>query len=142
MRSFSTLQEAVIPFLSNLLPSLTQKLQKAAKNPTRPHYNHYMFESLSLSIRIVCKNQPGAVSNFEGILFPVFQEILQQDVQEFVPYVFQILSLLLELHTNSVPGPYMELFGFLLMPVLWDRPGNITPLVRLIQVSSTIYKLI
>ena len=27
----------------------------------------------------------------------------------------------------------MELFQFLLMPVLWDRPGNITPLVRLIQ---------
>ena len=28
----------------------------------------------------------------------MFQEILQQDVQEFVPYVFQILSLLLEYH--------------------------------------------
>jgi exportin-2 (importin alpha re-exporter) len=133
MRSFSTLQEAVIPFLASLLPSLTQKLQQAAKNPTKPHYNHYLFESLGLAIRIVCKSQPQAVGNFETVLFPVFTEILQQDVQEFVPYVFQILSLLLELHTSSVPQPYMELFQFLLMPVLWERPGNITPLVRLIQ---------
>ncbi len=69
---------------------MTQKLQQAAKNPTRPHYNHYLFEALSLSIRIVCKAQPQAVSNFETVLFPVFQEILQQDVQEFVPYVFQV----------------------------------------------------
>ncbi|XP_059097421.1 exportin-2-like [Tigriopus californicus] len=133
MRSFSTLKESVIPYLASLLPVLTQKLQLAAKNPTRPHYNHYLFESLGLSIRIVCKTQPQAVANFESVLFPVFQEILQQDVQEFVPYVFQILSLLLELHTDSVPQPYMELFQFLLMPVLWDRPGNVTPLVRLIQ---------
>ena len=77
MRSFSTLQAAVIPYLSTLLTALTQKLQLAAKNPTKPHYNHYLFESLSLSIRIVCKEQPSAVANFESVLFPVFQEILQ-----------------------------------------------------------------
>jgi len=116
------------------LPVLTQKLQVAAKNPTKPHFNHYLFEALSLSIRIVCTSQPTAVGNFETVLFPIFQEILTQDVQEFVPYVFQILSLLLEVHTpGNVPGPYMELFQFLLIPILWERPGNVKPLVRLIQ---------
>jgi len=104
MRSFSTLKARVIPYLATLLPNLTKKLQDAAKNPTRPHFNHYLFESLSLSIRyefvynilltissrIVCESQPSAVGNFEQILFPVFQEILQQDVQEFVPYTFQV----------------------------------------------------
>jgi exportin-2 (importin alpha re-exporter) len=64
----------------------------------------------------------------------VIQEILTEDVQEFVPYVFQILSLLLEYHNpGNITGPYMELFQFLLIPVLWERPGNIKPLVRLIQ---------
>lgn len=53
MRTFSTLQEAVIPFLSALLPKLTLKLQVAARNPSKPHYNHYLFESLSLSIKYV-----------------------------------------------------------------------------------------
>lgn len=134
MRSFNTLKTAVMPYLAELLPNLTQKLALAAKNPTKPHYNHYLFESLSISIRIVCKEQPAAVANFEEALFPVFQEILVQDVQEFVPYVFQVLSLLLEMHTDgTVPQPYMELFNFLLTPILWERPGNIKPLVRLLQ---------
>jgi len=134
MRTFSCLQGSVIPFLATLLPVLTQKLQQAAKNPTKPHFNHYIFETFCLAIRIVCTSQPGAVSNFEGVLFPVIQEILTEDVQEFVPYVFQILSLLLEYHNpGNITGPYMELFQFLLIPVLWERPGNIKPLVRLIQ---------
>jgi exportin-2 (importin alpha re-exporter) len=42
MRSFSTLQENVIPYLATLLPILTQKMQLAAKNPSKPHYNHYL----------------------------------------------------------------------------------------------------
>lgn len=134
MRSFSALQESVVPYLAHLLPPLTNKLSQAAKNPTRPHYNHYLFESLSLSIRIVCKTNPGAVSNFEQVLFPVFEEILKTDVQEFVPYVFQIMSLMLELHSEgNVPEPYMALFSFLLVPLLWERPANIHPLVRLLQ---------
>jgi len=134
MRTFSALKEALVPFLVHLLPSLTSKLSNAAKNPTRPHYNHYLFESLSLSIRIVCKATPQAVANFEQILFPVFEEILKKDVQEFVPYVFQIMSLMLELHTEgNVPEPYMALFSFLLVPLLWERPANIHPLVRLLQ---------
>ncbi|CAB4062461.1 CSE1 [Lepeophtheirus salmonis] len=84
MRSFSALQESVVPFLASLLPVLTQKLQQAAKNPTRPHYNHYLFESLSLSIRI---------------------------------------------HTWTLYG-IISLFTH---ACLWERPANITPLVRLIQ---------
>jgi len=134
MRSFSSLQEAVVPFLAHLLPPLTAKLTQAAKNPTRPHYNHYLFESLSLSIRIVCRSNPAAVQSFEQVLFPVFEEILKTDVQEFVPYVFQIMSLMLELHSSgSVPQPYMPIFSFLLVPLLWERPANIHPLVRLLQ---------
>ena len=69
MRTFSCLQGAVIPFLATLLPVLTQKLQQAAKNPTKPHFNHYIFETFCLAIRIVCTSQPGAVSNFEGKIF-------------------------------------------------------------------------
>ena len=32
-----------------------------------------------------------------------------------------------------MPGPYMALFSFLLVPLLWERPANIHPLVRLLQ---------
>ncbi|XP_015180909.1 PREDICTED: exportin-2 [Polistes dominula] len=134
MRSFGILQDNIVPFLAELLPKLTEKLTMVAKNPTRPNFNHYLFETLSLSIKIVCKSNPQAVLSFEQVLFPVFQEILQQDISEFIPYVFQILALFLELRTTQeIPDPYMALFPCLLTPVLFERQANIHPLNRLLQ---------
>ncbi|XP_054162463.1 exportin-2-like [Oppia nitens] len=133
MRTFSLLQERCLPYFAQLLPKLTAKLAEVTKNPTKPHFNHYLFEALSLTIRIGCRKDRSLVSNFESILFPIFQEILIQDVQEFMPYVFQLLSLLLEMYDKSIAEPYMELFPHLLTPILWERPANIAPLVRLLQ---------
>ena len=51
-----------------------------------------------------------------------------------MPYVFQILALLLELQTApDVPESYMALFPCLLAPVLFERQANIHPLNRLLQ---------
>ncbi|XP_045151350.1 exportin-2 [Echinops telfairi] len=133
MRSFSLLQDAIIPYIPTLISQLTQKLLAVSKNPSKPHFNHYMFEAICLSIRITCKANPAAVVNFEEALFLVFTEILQNDVQEFIPYVFQVMSLLLETHKNDIPSSYMALFPHLLQPVLWERTGNIPALVRLLQ---------
>ncbi|XP_071966632.1 exportin-2 [Engystomops pustulosus] len=133
MRSFSLLQEAIIPYIPSVIPQLTQKLLAVSKNPSKPHFNHYLFESICLSIRITCRSNPAAVNGFEEALFLVFTEILQSDVQEFMPYVFQVMSLLLEMHKDDIPTSYMVLFPHLLQPVLWERTGNIPPLVRLLQ---------
>ncbi|KAI3370106.1 hypothetical protein L3Q82_024906, partial [Scortum barcoo] len=133
MRSFSLLQEAIVPYIPTLIGQLTHKLLLVSKNPSKPHFNHYLFESLCLSVRITCKANPATVSSFEEALFPVFTEILQNDVQEFLPYVFQVMSLLLEIHSSSIPSSYMALFPHLLQPALWERTGNIPPLVRLLQ---------
>nr|XP_006818921.1 PREDICTED: exportin-2-like [Saccoglossus kowalevskii] len=132
MRSFSMLQEAIVPYIPPLLGKLTEKLMIVSKNPSKPHFNHYLFECISLSVKICCKANHAAVSEFEKALFPPFQEILQADVQEFMPYVFQIMSMMLEMHSD-VPEAYMALFPHLLVPVLWERFGNIPALVRLLQ---------
>lgn len=134
MRSFSILQSASIPFMGVALPRLTEILETVSKNPSRPHFNHYLFETLALAIQIVCKAQPDAVTSFEEALFPIFQYILQQDVAEFMPYVFQMLSLLLDVRntTSNIPDAYWQLFPCLLAPTLWDRSGNVTPLIKLL----------
>ena len=55
-------------------------------------------------------------------------------MSEFIPYVFQVLALMLEMHAvGAVSPPYLALFPHLLLPVLWSRDGNIPPLVRLLQ---------
>lgn len=135
MRCFATLQDAAMPFMGVTLPRLTEIVQQVAKNPSRPNFNHYLFETLALAIKIVCTAEPNAVSSFEEALFPIFQGILQQDVAEFMPYVFQLLSLLMEIRegTTAIPEPYWALFPCLLSPALWDRSGNVTPLIQLIS---------
>lgn len=135
MRSFATLEEVSMPFMGVALPRLTEILAEVAKNPSRPNFNHFLFETLALAVKIVCKAQAQAVASFEEALFPVFHGILQQDILEFMPYVFQMLSLLLEMRemaNSPIPEPYWALFPCLLAPALWDRSGNVTPLIRLL----------
>lgn len=51
MRSFHVLQAGAMPFMAVALPRLTEILTFVAKNPSRPLFNHYLFETLSLSIK-------------------------------------------------------------------------------------------
>jgi len=77
---------------------------------------------------------PSALAAFETALFPPFHAILQQDVSEFTPFVFQILSQLLELRSaNDLPQQYTVLLPPLLTPALWESRGNVPALVRLLR---------
>lgn len=80
MRSFHTLNELSMPYMGTALPRLTEILKQVSKNPSKPHFNHYLFETLSLSTKIVCKVEPNAVTSFEEVLFPIFQHILHEDI--------------------------------------------------------------
>ena len=133
MRSMSTMQDRITPYSEILLKELSEKLAQVSQNPSKPHFNHYLFEAICCIIRYSCKVDPKAVEKFESSLFPTIGNILNRDVSEFLPYVFQILSLLLELRPLPIPRSYMDIYPLLLMPVLWERTGNIPALVRLLQ---------
>ena len=81
MKSLLALREQAVPYLTPVVTQLIERLKLAVKSPSKPVYNHYIFESLSVAISIVCKVTPAAVAAFEDLLFPVFQEVLTQDVQ-------------------------------------------------------------
>ncbi|NXW26488.1 XPO2 protein, partial [Phaetusa simplex] len=106
MRSFSLLQESIIPYIPSVITQLTQKLLAVSK----------IYGSYELTVTI----------------FAAFVNVIAS-FPEFIPYVFQVMSLLLEMHKNEIPSSYMALFPHLLQPVLWERTGNIPPLVRLLQ---------
>lgn len=53
---------------------------------------------------------------------------------EFVPYVFQIFAMLLELNpTSPLPGNFKALLDGILAPGPWEIRGNIPPLARFIS---------
>ena len=133
LRSMSTMKEKVVPYSETLLQQLATKLTAVSQNPRKPHFNHYLFESICCIIRFSCRVNPLSTDKFETSLFPIIEGILVRDVSEFLPYIFQILSLLLELRPPPIPAPYMNIYPHLLIPALWERSGNIPALVRLLQ---------
>lgn len=131
MRTVGLLQADVLPFLKHILDNLTAKLNEVTKNPSKPNFNHYLFETITICIRVACDKDRAALTAFEELLFPIVQHILVTYVQEFMPYAFQILSLLLEYYEpGQVPASYTELFKMFLSPELWEKPANIQPMVR------------
>jgi len=133
MRVCTTLQDSIAPYIKDIITSLVNKLAEVSKNPSKPQFNHYLFESICTLIRGVGKTNKPGIAVIEETIFPVVQIILMNDVTEFLPYVFQVLSLTLETREQGVQGPYMDLFPLLLQPVLWERQGNVPALTRLLQ---------
>ena len=116
MRVCLVLQEMLEPYIDEMLQKLADLLTTISKNPAKPNFNHFLFETFGVLIRAVCIKNRAVISKFEAYLFPIFNYVLEQDITEFIPYAFQLLSLMLELQDNTVPSVYHELFPFLLMP--------------------------
>jgi exportin-2 (importin alpha re-exporter) len=107
---------------------------QVSSNPVNPKFSHYLFESIASVIHMACEASPSAVNEFEVYFFPLFTEILRADVSEFMPYVLQILSQLLNFRPpGSLSPSYEALLPPLLQPTLWESHGNIPALVSLIR---------
>jgi len=104
-----------------------------SKNPSNPNFDQYIFESISGLMRFVAQETPATIPTFEQALFGPFTIILQQDIDQYVPYVFQILAQMLQLHTTNVPAEYRSLLPFLLTPAIWQQKGSIPGLVKLLK---------
>ena len=55
------------------------------------------------------------------------------DMPEYIPYVFQIMAQMLDLHTGDVPADYRSLLPLLLTPAAWQQKGSIPGLVKLLK---------
>ena len=134
MRLLIVSQDGLLPIAQIVAENLCMCLTRVCVNPRNPKFNHYLFESLAILVRLVCgaSGSSPSTSHFEQILFPPFQSILQMDVAEFAPYVFQILALLLR-YNRSLSDAYASLLPPILHPMLWERSGNVPALASLLE---------
>ncbi|CAM9797006.1 unnamed protein product, partial [Sphacelaria rigidula] len=117
-----------------VLTKLNGYLATACANPSRPVYNHYLFEAIAVLVQQCLKADPSLAPTLEAALFPPFHQVLTNDVVEFMPYVFQIFSQLLELRPpGDFSDGYKNLFAPLLAPPVWERKGNVPAVSRLLQ---------
>ena len=131
MRVISKAQEDVLQRTPLLLSDLSSVLLEVCKSPVNPTFNHYLFECISCLISIVARFSPKNVGFFEEKLFPLFATILNQEIAEFMPYTFQLLSQMLE--CGEAKESYWKVLPTLLAPPLWENAGNRPSLVRLLQ---------
>ncbi|GAB5353559.1 hypothetical protein AAMO2058_000045900 [Amorphochlora amoebiformis] len=147
------LVQAPIPVTLPLLPALLRNLalfvRKIAENPemcSSSWFTHYLFESIAVIVRRRISQEGrdtavtdeaarvlGVVGRIEADLFPVFQVILQNQNEDLMPYVFQIMALLLEAAPGEISATYLALFEPILAPCNWQMAGNVAGLVRLLQ---------
>lgn len=128
-RVLQTAEDTIQPLASHLLQELLGIVTIISKNPSNPRFTHYTFESI------------GAIESYSPLellpqlvesIVPVFLNILSEDIQEFIPYVFQLFAFCVE-KGKSVPDSLKQLAQPILSPPLWEMKGNVPAVTRILK---------
>ncbi|CCG83515.1 Importin-alpha re-exporter [Taphrina deformans PYCC 5710] len=134
MRVLIASQDGMVKSVPMVLNHLNAILVEVSKNPANPKFNHYLFECYGAITRYNGPHSADVLSQIEGLAITPLLVLLQNNITEFVPYVFQLIAQMLELRHNQPLLPaYEQLLRPILTPDLWDSRGNIPALVRLLQ---------
>ncbi|RDI87514.1 hypothetical protein Vi05172_g2544 [Venturia inaequalis] len=135
MRVLIVIREGIVPITDLVLRNFTNITMVIRHNPSNPRFYYYHFEGIGALVRFAAPADP---VKLENTLYDPFAAVLQADVQEFMPYVFQIFAALLEANPSGTLGEYyQQLIQPVLMPSLWDSKGNVPALVRLLSAMIT-----
>jgi exportin-2 (importin alpha re-exporter) len=130
MRVLIFIREAVLPITDIVLNNFINITKVIRHNPSNPRFQYYLFEGLGALIRFAAPTQS---DKFEQVLYDPFSAILQEGVEEFIPYVFQLFAALLEANPSGhLTELYQNLLQIVIMPPAWDTRGNVPALVRLL----------
>ncbi|EAA31630.1 putative mportin-alpha export receptor [Neurospora crassa] len=131
MRVLIVIKDGVLECdIDNILDHLINITNVIKENPSNPRFYYFHFEAIGAIVRY-CSNAPQV--DLLSRLWAPFTYILNEDVTEFVPYVFQIFTQLLDLNkSGSIPGDFKALIDAVLAPGPWETRGNIPPLAKFI----------
>ena len=142
MRVLVVLKDDISVVADGVLQHLTTITNIIASNPSNPRFYYYHFESLGALVRFTPPAQADALASH---LFNPFTSILANNVEEFTPYVFQLMAALMEAEPSKpLPSEFHPLIAPILGPTLWDQRGNIPALVRLLSaiISRAVTELV
>lgn len=128
-RVLQTSEDSIQPLFPQLLAQFIEIVTIMAKNPSNPRFTHYTFESIGVILNYTQRqNLPLLVDS----MMPTFLTVLSEDIQEFIPYVFQIIAFVVE-QSATIPESIKQLAQPLLAPNVWELKGNIPAVTRLLK---------
>lgn len=128
MRVLIVMNTGIVNFADMVLDHLVAITNIIKTNPSNPRFYYYHFEALGA---IVTYGSSAGTAKLEGRLWEPFNQIIAEDVNEFIPYIFQILAKLLELEpSGALSSNFQALVPPLMMPTLWETRGNVPALTR------------
>ncbi|KJE89817.1 hypothetical protein CAOG_08490 [Capsaspora owczarzaki ATCC 30864] len=125
MRVIHIAKDDLLSSMVIIVSRLGEMIVAISKSVNRPLFAHYLFESLAAAIRNTCGPDPNNVRAFADVVFPPFREVLGNFVEDIIPYVFQILALLLDLHPQPISDAFIELLPGIVAPPLWENQGTL-----------------
>ncbi|KAL7625491.1 importin-alpha export receptor [Parahypoxylon ruwenzoriense] len=130
MRVLIVMNTGISGYVDSILDHLVGITNIIKTNPSNPRFYYYHFEALGA---VVSCGSSGGTSSLEDRLWGPFNQIITEDVNEFMPYVFQLFAKLLELNpSGALPNYYQALVPPLMLPTLWETRGNVPALTRLL----------
>nr|XP_036579148.1 chromosome segregation protein [Colletotrichum truncatum]KAF6786634.1 chromosome segregation protein [Colletotrichum truncatum] len=131
MRILIVLKDGAAPLVEGILTHLVAITNIIKQNPSNPRFYYYHFEAMGALVRY-CSSTHAAI--FNQRLWEPFNQILVEDVSEFLQYIFQILAQLLESSPpDAISENYKAFLSPLLEPTLWDTKGNVPACTRLLS---------
>ncbi|KZM24630.1 protein export from nucleus [Ascochyta rabiei] len=135
MRVLIFIRDGVLPICENILMNFVAIIKVIRHNPSNPRFQYYLFEGLGALIRFAAPSHPEA---FETKLYEPFATCLQEGVEEFSPYIFQLFSALLEANpSGQLTDYYRSLFSIIIQGAVWEQRGNVPALARLLSAMVT-----
>lgn len=133
MRAVFRVLQTAEDTIQNLSPQILQELLGivtiTSKNPSNPRFTHYTFESIGA---ILAYSPLDFLPHIVEAMMPVFLNILSEDIQEFIPYVFQLIAFSVE-KGKTVPNSIKQLAQPILSPPLWEVKGNVPAVTRVLK---------
>ncbi|MFH4976641.1 hypothetical protein AB6A40_003350 [Gnathostoma spinigerum] len=140
MRSLTMIDAETAKSSGEIVNKLAVMIASAVKNPVDSLHLHLLFESLCILIKQAYFVVEGGIDKY---ILPLIENVLANDVVEFVPYALQITALLVDqasekkLKTGtSELESYLPFLSYLMKEELWMRNSNIP--AALIVVESFI----
>ncbi|CRG99542.1 conserved Plasmodium protein, unknown function [Plasmodium relictum] len=134
LRIFLIYPEKLSSFYVSILLIIDNIIKLIVNDSHNPLFNHYLFELLTIIISLIYKSRiSSSINQVENVIITTFAQILQLYIHDFIPYIFQILSIIID-NTDTIQKIHIKILNNLYEMDLWRSTiGNANGIICVLK---------